>query len=61
MASFFDGQGEQNTCSSSVDRKNPKDYTIEAVLITASRPTEDLVREQYFNRILTLSDLFGER
>ena len=38
---------------------NPKKLTIETVLITASAPTEDLVQEKYFNRILLLEDLFG--
>jgi hypothetical protein len=37
---------------------NPKGYTIETVLITASPPTDDLVREGYFHRILLLEDLF---
>jgi hypothetical protein len=38
---------------------NPRGYTVEAVLITSSPPTEDLVREGYFHRILQLEDLFG--
>ena len=36
---------------------NPKQLTIEQVLITASEPTERLRDEGYFNRILTLPDL----
>ena len=38
---------------------NPKRQTIEKVLITASPATDDLRRERYFNRILSLEDLFG--
>ena len=38
---------------------NPKRHTIETVLITASPATDDLRRERYFNRILSLEDLFG--
>ncbi len=37
---------------------NPKKHTIEAVLITASPPTEDLSKQRFFNRILQLDDLF---
>ena len=33
--------------------------TIERVLVTASEPTEELRREGYFHRILTLPELFG--
>lgn len=36
---------------------NPRRWTIEKVLITASPPTKDLVKEGYFHRILTLEDL----
>lgn len=39
---------------------NPKRQTIETALITASPPTDDLVRERYFNRILQVGDLFGK-
>lgn len=50
---------------SEVERKckafpNPKGWTIETVLITASPPTKDLANERYFNRILLLEDLFGK-
>lgn len=38
---------------------NPKGLTLERVLITASPPTADLIREGHFNRILQLEDLFG--
>ena len=38
---------------------NPRGRTIETVLITASPPTDDLVREGYFHRILRVEDLFG--
>lgn len=38
---------------------NPRGLAIEPVLITASEPTRDLVNEGYFNRILTLRELFG--
>ncbi len=38
---------------------NPKNFTIETVLITASPATKELINERYFNRILTLSQLFG--
>lgn len=37
---------------------NPKRYTIETVLISASQVTEDLKDEKYFNRILSLEDIF---
>ena len=37
----------------------PKAHVIEPVLITVSEPTRDLVSEGYFNRILTLQDIFG--
>ena len=37
---------------------NPKGYTIETVLISASPVTDDLAREKYFNRILLLENLF---
>jgi Holliday junction resolvase-like predicted endonuclease len=37
---------------------NPKRYTIETVLISASKVTEDLKDEKYFNRILSLEDIF---
>lgn len=38
---------------------NPKNFTVETVLITASPPTEDLLEEGYFSRILRIEDLFG--
>jgi len=38
---------------------NPRQFTIETVLITGSLPTEDLLRERHFNRILQLDDLLG--
>ena len=38
---------------------NPKRWTVETALVTASAPTADLVREGYFTRIVTLDDLFG--
>jgi hypothetical protein len=36
---------------------NPRQLTIEKVLITGSKPTNDLVHEGYFHEILTLDDL----
>lgn len=39
---------------------NPRRWTVEKVLITASGATEDLARERYFSRILELEDLFGD-
>ena len=36
-----------------------KKYTIERVLITASEPTNDLLREEYFHQIVGLSGLFA--
>ncbi|MBN1676693.1 MAG: ATP-binding protein [Kiritimatiellae bacterium] len=38
---------------------NPRNRTIETVLVTASAPTEELRRERYFNRILQLEDIFA--
>jgi hypothetical protein len=38
---------------------NPKKHTIEMVLISASPPTDDLLRERYFNRVLSIEELFG--
>ena len=37
---------------------NPKKHTIESILITASPPTESLINQRFFNRILELEDLF---
>ncbi|MCP4674573.1 MAG: hypothetical protein GY854_03465 [Deltaproteobacteria bacterium] len=49
---------------SDVERKievfpNPKDRTIEKVLITAAEPTGKLLNEGYFHAILTLEELFS--
>lgn len=38
---------------------NPKRQTIDTVLISASPPTQELICERYFSRILQLEDLFG--
>jgi len=38
---------------------NPRQFTIEKILITASKPTKPLLNEGYFNRILTIEDIFG--
>ncbi len=38
---------------------NPKRFTVETVLVTASDVTEDLKKEKYFNQIVQLEDLFG--
>jgi len=38
---------------------NPKQFTVEKVLITAAEPTKPLLNEGYFNSILTIEDIFG--
>lgn len=38
---------------------NPKKQTIEKVLLTAAPPTKALVKEGFFNRILTIEDILG--
>ncbi|MFH0800247.1 MAG: ATP-binding protein [Pseudomonadota bacterium] len=38
---------------------NPKKWTIERVLVTASPPTKDLLQEGYFHRILELDGLLA--
>ena len=38
---------------------NPRGHAVEPVLVTVSKPTQDLVNEGYFARILTLRDVFG--
>ncbi len=38
---------------------NPKQLTVEKVLITATEPTKPLLNEGYFNGILTIEDIFG--
>ena len=38
---------------------NPKQHTLEKVLITASAPTSTLSSEGYFHRIVTLDELFS--
>jgi len=38
---------------------NPRRWSVEKVLISASPPAEELLSEGYVNRVLTLDDLFG--
>jgi hypothetical protein len=38
---------------------NPKQLTVEKVLITAAEPSIPLLNEGYFNSILTIEDIFG--
>ena len=38
---------------------NPKQLTIEKVLITMAKPTKPLLNEGFLNRILTIEDIFG--
>jgi hypothetical protein len=38
---------------------NPKQHTVEKVLITAAEPTQPLLNEGYFHKILTLEGIFG--
>jgi len=38
---------------------NPKQLTVEKVLITAAEPSIPLLNEGYFNSILSIEDIFG--
>jgi AAA+ ATPase superfamily predicted ATPase len=38
---------------------NPKQHTVEKVLITAAEPTQPLLNEGHFHKILTLEGIFG--
>ena len=40
---------------------NPKQLTVEKVLITAAEPTKPLLNEGYFNNILTIEDIFATK
>lgn len=39
--------------------RNPKNYTIQKILISLYGPSDSLIARGYFDRIITLADLFG--